>query len=105
MILYEVNIEVRDDTYDAYRAWLAIHVDEMLALPGFVAAEILEGRDPPPPDGLRTLTVHYRLIHQAALDRYFAEDAARMREAGLRRFGDAFTATRRVLIGTAPGSA
>jgi uncharacterized protein DUF4286 len=41
--------------------------------------------------------VHYRLVDEAALARYFAEHAAGMREAGVRRFGDAFTATRRVL--------
>lgn len=97
MILYEVNIDVRDDAYADYRAWLTIHVEHMLALPGFVGAEILERRDPPAPDGMKGLTVHYRLIDQAALDRYLAVHAVRMRDEGVRRFGDAFTATRRVL--------
>ena len=99
MILYEVNLEVRDDALAAFRAWLAEHIEEILRLPGFLSAEVLERRDPPPPDGLRPLTVHYRLIDGAALERYLTQDAPRMREAGLRRFGDAFTATRRVLAG------
>ena len=101
MILYEVNIDVRDDAYADYRAWLTVHVEHMLALPGFVAAEILERRDPPPPEGTQGLTVHYRLIDQAALDRYLAVHATRMREEGARRFGDAFAATRRVLASIA----
>ena len=97
MIVYEVNIEVRDETYADYRAWLVPHVEHMLALPGFVAAEILEQRDPPPTRGTRALNVQYRLVDEAALQRYLTEHAPRMREEGLRRFGDAFTATRRVL--------
>lgn len=98
MIVYEVNVSVREDTYADYRAWLAVHVDEMLALPGFVAAEILEQREPAPADGTRGVTVHYRLIDEVALERYLAEHAPRMREDGVRRFGNAFTATRRVFL-------
>jgi hypothetical protein len=105
VILYEVNIEVHEDVYVDYRAWLGIHVDEMLALPGFVAAEILEQREPAAPEGTRALTIHYRLIDQAALQRYLAEHAPRMRESGVRRFGGAFKATRRVLAGDAPKGA
>lgn len=97
MIVYEVNIEVREAVFDAYRAWLSPHVAEIVALPGFVSAEIFERRDPPPPEGTRVLTVWYRVVGDAALQRYFREDAPRLREDGLRRFGDAATATRRVL--------
>ena len=102
MIVYEVNIEVREAAYPDYRAWLALHVEEMLALPGFLAAEIFERRDPPAPDGTRALAVQYRLVDEAALQRYLAEHAPRMREEGVRRFGDAFSATRRVLAVAAP---
>jgi antibiotic biosynthesis monooxygenase (ABM) superfamily enzyme len=97
MIVYEVNLDVRADIYADYRAWLAAHVGEILALPGFLSAEIFEGRDPPPAQGRRALTVYYRVADTGSLDRYFAEHAPRLREDGKRRFGDAFTATRRVL--------
>jgi len=103
MILYEVNIDVRDAAYADYRAWLAVHVEHMLALPGFVAAEIFERREPPAPEGMRGLAVHYRLLDEAALERYLSTHAGRMREEGVRRFGDAFTATRRVMASLAPG--
>jgi quinol monooxygenase YgiN len=97
MILYEVNLEVRDEILADYRPWLAEHVRAMLRMPGFVSAEVFERRDPPPPDGTHALTVQYRLVDEAALDRYLMQHALRMREDGLRRFGDGFTATRRVL--------
>lgn len=97
MIVYEVNLDVREDAYADYRAWLAGHVLEMLALPGFVSAETLELREPAPAPGRRAVTVQYRLTDATALARYLAEHAPRMREAGLARFGGAFAATRRVL--------
>ena len=97
MIVYEVNIDVREDVFDAYRAWLSPHVAEIRALPGFIGAEIFERRDPPPAPGVRALTVWYRVADEAALQRYFTEHAPRLREDGLRRFGDAASATRRVL--------
>ncbi len=97
MIVYEVNLDVRADIHDAYRAWLAAHVGEILALPGFVSAEIFDVFDPAPAEGRRLLTVCYRVADRASLDRYLAEHAPRLREDGLRRFGGAFTATRRVL--------
>ena len=97
MIVYEVNLEIRDGVADAFRTWLDGHVAEILTLPGFVSAEILERRDPPSATGTLALVVHYRLTDEASLQRYFDEHAPRMREDGLRRFGDAFTATRRVL--------
>ena len=97
MIVYEVNVDVRDSVYDAYRAWLSPHVAEILALPGFVSAEIFERRDPPPPPGKRALTVCYRLLDDSAMQRYLAEYAPRLREDAMRRFGDLASASRRVL--------
>ena len=97
MIIYEVNIDVREGVFDAYHAWLAPHVAEIRSLPGFIGAHIFEQRDPPPAPGVRALTVWYRLVDEAALQRYLGEHAPRLREDGLRRFGDAASATRRVL--------
>jgi hypothetical protein len=97
VILYEVNLVIEEAIHAEYRAWLVPHIGEMLAFPGFVSAELLEARDPPAAEGTRALTVHYRIVDEASLARYFAEHAPRMREEGMRRFGDACRATRRVL--------
>ncbi|QDQ40331.1 DUF4286 family protein [Legionella geestiana] len=42
-------------------------------------------------------TVHYRLQNRDSLEHYFKENAAAMREDGLRRFGGRFSASRRIL--------
>jgi len=100
MIVYAVDVEVDAPAYAEYRAWLDAHVREMLALPGFVSAEILERSDPPPPPGRRSLSAYYRLSSAADLERYLRIDAPRMRAEGTSRFGGSFSASRRIL---APG--
>lgn len=97
MVIYEVNLWVQAEIAPEYRAWLASHMEELLALPGFVRARLLEVCDPPPQAGEVALCVHYQLESRAALDAYLTQHAARLREQGMRRFGGRFRAARRVL--------
>ena len=103
MIVYEVNLDVDAAIFPEYSAWLQEHVRQILALPGFVAAEVLECRDPPPAPGRRSLCAIYRLASDADLARYLREDAPRMRAEGMTRFPGKFNATRRVLTQTSDG--
>ncbi len=96
-LIYEVNLSVDAEVIDDYRAWLAGHVEQMLRIPGFVDAEVLEVVDPPAAMGQAALSVRYRVHSMAALQDYFEHRAAAMREDGRRRFGDRFRAERRVL--------
>jgi hypothetical protein len=67
----------------------------MVHLPGFLDADI-ERADPP--DEVHVMRVaRYRVESRAALERYFADYAAEMRAAGTERFGDRFSAARRIL--------
>lgn len=97
MIVYTVELEMDAGLRDEYLAWLRAHVAEMLTLPGFLAAEILERRDPPPRPGTWVLSAHYRLRDRLAWESYLADHAGRMREAGRARFGDQVGASRQVL--------
>jgi quinol monooxygenase YgiN len=97
MIVYVVELEMDAALRDEYLAWLHGHVREMLALPGFLGAELLTPVEPPSPGGRWTVCVHYRLRDRAAWQTYLARHAPRMREAGLARFGDRVQATRRLL--------
>ena len=98
-VVYEVNIDLDVAIRNDYLAWLGAHVAEILALPGFAGAQILEVSDPPAGPGRVSLCVQYRLAGQAALDGYLAEHAPRLRAEGMARFGGRFTASRRVLAG------
>lgn len=96
MIVYEVNLQVERAIAPAYAQWLREHVEQMLALPGFVGAEWFEvpAADEP---AHTAWCVQYRLVDAAALEHYLLVHAPRMRAEGVARFGDRFRATRRVL--------
>ncbi|WP_147653542.1 DUF4286 family protein [Vulcaniibacterium gelatinicum] len=96
-VIYEVNLEVDLAVADGYRAWLAGHVAEILRLPGFHGAEVLEVLDPPPTAGRLGLSVRYRLRDQTALEGYLREHAPRLRAEGLERWGEAVRIRRRIL--------
>jgi Protein of unknown function (DUF3667)/Domain of unknown function (DUF4286) len=94
-VIYEVNLEADAAIEAAFDTWLRDHIADMLQLPGFRAAEILD--DQSAPSGRIRRTVQYRLADQASLDAYLAVHAPRMRARGIELFGDRYTAQRRVL--------
>ena len=96
-VVYEVNIDLDAGLRTDYLAWLDAHVAEILTLPGFLDARVFEVTDPPAAAGRASLCVQYRLTGPQALGVYLAEHAPRLRAEGVRRFGDRFAASRRVL--------
>lgn len=97
MIVYQVELEADLALRDDCLAWLHEHLREMLTLPWFLSAELLERRDPPAPAGRWVVRAQYRLRDRAAWEGYLANDAARMRESGVVRFGERVRATRTLL--------
>lgn len=96
-VVYEVNIEVDAAIVGEYRAWLADHVAEIVALPGFTGARTWAVVEPPPPDGVVRLCVQYALRDADALADYLRDHAPRLRADGIARFGERMRASRRVL--------
>ena len=94
-VVYEVDLEADADITAPFDTWLRDHVADMLQFEGFRSAEILDDAEAPP--GRIRRIVQYRLRDQAALDDYLVNHAPRMRAAGVARFGNRFTAERRVL--------
>jgi hypothetical protein len=94
-VLYEVDVEADAEIAGPFDTWLRDHIAELLTLPGFRSAEILETESPDPARVRRI--VQYRLRDQAALDSYLREQAPQLRQQGQERFGDRFHAERRVL--------
>ncbi len=98
MIIYQVNLIIEPAIYAAYMSWLKQHISEMLALPGFIDANLLihEPLDIEPSVQQR-VTVKYSLENRQQLQNYFDQHAAAQREAGFARFGQQFSATRQIL--------
>jgi len=95
VIVYEVNLSVDAAIDGDYRPWLRGHVEAMCALEGFEGATCFMVDDPGP--GRVAYCVQYRLKDREALDGYLASHAQAMRADGVRRFGQRFSATRRIL--------
>jgi len=95
MVYYEVNLTIQSPIYDAYMTWLRPHIDELLTFDGFVEARVLQQTDQVTRDH-QHITVLYTLENQAALDQYLQHHAPQMRDDGIKRFGEQFSATRRV---------
>jgi len=97
MIVYIVNLEVEAAIASEYLDWLRAHSDEMLTLSGFLGVEVFERLEPMAGPGRVEFSVHYRLRDREAFDAYLRDHAPRMREAGLRAFGNRVRARRGLL--------
>jgi len=94
-VLYEVNMEADAAIEGPFDTWLRDHIADLLQFDGFRSAEILQDSTQPP--GRVRRIVQYRLRDQAALDAYLRDHAPRMRAQGVAKFGERFSAERRVL--------
>lgn len=99
-VIYEVNACITVERRDEYLEWLSPHIDQMLAIPGFLQARLL---NPEQADRQNRFccTVHYVLDSMDSLQRYFDEHAETLRRSGSDRFGDDLEVSRRVLATTA----
>ncbi len=93
--IYEVTLTVNREIVEAFDAWLATHVTEMLEIPGFLKAETFELADDE--QGRARRVTHYYLASEEDLEQYLAGPANAMRQSGIDRFADQFEASRRVL--------
>lgn len=93
--IYEDTLSVDKDIVEAFDAWLADHVREMLEVPGFLKAQTFELEDDD--RGRARRVTHYYLASEEDLEQYFAGPANAMRQSGIDRFADQFEASRRVL--------
>ena len=94
-LIYEVSIQVSLDILDDYLSWLDVHISEILDIDGFESAKIY--KESITSSDSFALTIHYSVSIKAALDSYFSNNAEIMRQKGIDRFGDKFSATRRIL--------
>lgn len=94
-LIYEVTLDVDSEIIAEFDLWLASHVADMLALDAFRDAQVFEC-DSTQAGKLRRV-VHYFPASDAALQEYFVDAAAAMRQAGIDKFGDKLTTQRRIL--------
>ena len=95
MIIYEVNLSISKAIKDSFKVWLKDHAESMITFPGFLRFFIYEISSKE--QNTFNLCVHYYIESEFYLEKYFINNADKMRQEGLNLFGNNFSATRRIL--------
>ncbi len=96
MIIYEVNLTVKNEIKNRLKKWLKHHIKEILEINGILSAtwfERLEEKE----SGRTLWTIHYFMKNINVYKNYIKNHAPRLREEGLRVLGGDSLSTRRVL--------
>jgi hypothetical protein len=97
MVIYEVNLKIQNNIFQAYYEWLLSHIKQLLNLPGFVRAEmgLIENEEE---DNQNHLRISYYIDSYENLNQYLTHFAQNMREAAIQQFGNQFSASRRIIL-------
>ena len=94
MHIYNVTINIDDSVHDDWLVWMKeTHIPDMLATGKFIAAKmrkILVDEDM----GGTSYSIQYSVKNRQTLEKYYAEDAKRLRKDAVKRFPDKFVAFR-----------
>ena len=94
MFIYNVTVNVEPEIRDAWLKWMQqTHIPEMLATGKFHEARICRVLVVEETEGY-TYAVQYHTSSKKLLEDYYREDAERMRQDGIDRFGKKFVAFR-----------
>jgi len=94
MILYNVTINIHESVHDKWMNWmLEKHINEVLATGKFSSARMVKVLVEEEMGGV-TYAIQYTTDSKETLQRYYNEDAERLREEGTRLFGDKMLAFR-----------
>jgi len=94
MILYNVTINIHDSVHDQWMDWMQHkHIADVLATGKFVSARMVKVLVEEEMGGV-TYSVQFTAENRELLERYYAEDAPRLREESQSLFGDKMLAFR-----------
>ena len=94
MILYNVTINIHESVHDQWMQWMQEkHIKGVLATGKFSAARMVKVLVEEEMGGT-TYSIQYTTDSRETLQSYYEEDAPRLREEGLRLFGDKMLAFR-----------
>jgi phosphoribosylamine-glycine ligase len=94
MIIYNVTINIHESVHDQWMQWMQEkHIAEVLATGKFSSARLVKVLIEEEMGGT-TYSIQYTTDSKETLQRYYQEDAPRLREEGQRLFGEKMLAFR-----------
>ena len=94
MIIYNVTINIHESVHEEWMKWMQEkHIKNVLATGKFTAARMVKVLIEEEMGGT-TYSIQYTTDSKETLEKYYQEDAPRLRDEGLRLFGDKMLAFR-----------
>lgn len=93
VIIYNVTVNVDESIHQEWLNWIKLHIPQVLATGKFIEAKLTKVLVDEEMGGI-TYSVQYKAKSRGALDSYYAQDAERLRNDGLKRFADKMLAFR-----------
>ena len=94
MIIYNVTINIHESVHNQWIIWMQEkHIKDVLATGKFTSAKMVKVLIEEEMGGT-TYSIQYTTDSKETLEKYYQEDAPRLREEGLRLFGDKMLAFR-----------
>ena len=88
MIIYNVTINIQEEIHDRWLLWMNdVHIPEIMATGKFISARLVRVHVDQEMEGL-TFAAQYLTKDSETLQKYYAEDAPRLRENGLKLWAD-----------------
>lgn len=96
MIVYNVTVKVENEILEEWLEWIQQHMPEVVETGCFESYSFFELLEPKV-DELRTFVVQYFAKNEADYERYVSDFAPKLREDGIKKFGEKFVAFRSIL--------
>ncbi|RTY90835.1 DUF4286 family protein [Flavobacterium sp. GT3R68] len=94
MIIYNVTINIHESVHDQWMKWMQEkHIKDVLATGKFTSARLVKVLIEEEMGGI-TYSIQFITDSRETLQRYYDEDAPRLREEGLQLFGERMLAFR-----------
>jgi len=87
MIIYNVTVNIEDSIHDEWLLWIKEHIPQVLSTGKFDKATLTKVLVEEEMGGT-TYSIQYRSYSREALDKYYQEDAERLKQEGLVKFAD-----------------
>jgi hypothetical protein len=88
MIIYNVTTNIHESVHEKWMIWMQHkHIPEVLATGKFISARMVRVLIEEEMGGT-TYSVQYITDSKATLEKYYQEDAPKLREEGIKLFGD-----------------
>ena len=87
MYIYNVTINIDESIHDEFSTWIKAHIPQVLATGKFTEARLVQVLVEEEMGGT-TYAVQYTAKSKDHLEAYYLEDAAKLREEGMKKFAD-----------------